>query len=84
MVEDLWYPFKIDEYGAGWGFHNKVKPDMCVLGVEQKPKLVPARLGYKKYRHTGHNFHAEIRKNIFFLYIYSKSERRKSKPKNNS
>ena len=61
-------------------------------GVEQKPKpklrakskLVPAGLGYKKYRHTGHNFHAESRKNIFFLYIYSKSERRKSKRKKKS
>ena len=28
-------------------------------------KLVPAQLGYKKYWHTGHNFRAESRKNIY-------------------
>ena len=49
---------------------------------EQKPKLVPARSRYRKYRHTGHNFQEESRKNIFFLYIYSKSERWKWKRKN--
>ena len=42
---------------------------------EQKPKLVPVQSGYRKYRHTGYNFQEESRKNIFFLYIHSKSER---------
>ena len=34
---------------------------------------------YRKYRHTGYNFQEESRKNIFFLYIYSKIERWKWK-----
>ena len=42
---------------------------------EQKPKLVPAPSENRKYRHTGNNFQEESRENIFFLYIYSKSER---------
>ena len=69
---------------------NKLDFGQPQLGVEQnrnrnfeqKPKLVPARSRYRKYRHTGHNFQEESRKNIFFLYIYSKSERWKWKRKN--
>ena len=49
---------------------------------EQKPKLVSVQSGYRNYRHTGYNFQEESRKNIFFLYIHSKSERWKWKQKN--